>query len=290
MKLSFITDEVTQDFQEAIAFAKEQGLTGLELRSVDDCPIHTVSAETARIWRQQLDEEGLQVSNLAGSFYKSGTTREELDGELQKLEKLCILGDSLDCHTIRGFAFFREGDAPAAPEMLVPYFAEATVLLKKYGKKLILEADPSVNTPNHRSLCDLLDLLDPEYFGAVYDPGNNLFDPYREEPFPYGYETIASHLCHVHVKDAVYDEAGEPRCVAPGQGLVRYAAMLSRLKADGYDGWLSLEPHYRKDVILTEEQMKRPSGATFSAGGMEAGKESARALHSLLAELNWKPE
>ena len=36
MKLSFITDEVTQSFDEAVRFAKENGLTGLELRSVED--------------------------------------------------------------------------------------------------------------------------------------------------------------------------------------------------------------------------------------------------------------
>ena len=33
MKISFITDEVTQSFDEAVRFARQNGLAGLELRS-----------------------------------------------------------------------------------------------------------------------------------------------------------------------------------------------------------------------------------------------------------------
>lgn len=32
MKISFITDEVTQSFDEAVRFARQNGLAGLELR------------------------------------------------------------------------------------------------------------------------------------------------------------------------------------------------------------------------------------------------------------------
>jgi sugar phosphate isomerase/epimerase len=166
----------------------------------------------------------------------------------------------------------------------------AEPILEKEKKKLLLEADPSVNTTNHTQLARLLELLKPEQFGAIYDPGNDLFDPDREEPFPTGYESIRNYLVHVHVKDAVYDSAGLPVCVAPGMGNVGYERLLKQLMADHYDGWLSLEPHYRKNVVLTEKQMRLPQGAEFSFGGMEAAEESAQALMNLLNKLNWKPE
>lgn len=37
MKLSFITDEVTQDFQTVLAFAERYGFDGVELRSGGGC-------------------------------------------------------------------------------------------------------------------------------------------------------------------------------------------------------------------------------------------------------------
>ena len=70
MKISFITDEVTQSFDEAVRFARQNGLAGLELRSVEDTAIDMLPAETLRAWRRRLDAEGLTVCGLAGSFYK----------------------------------------------------------------------------------------------------------------------------------------------------------------------------------------------------------------------------
>ena len=48
MKISFITDEVTQSFDEAVRFARQNGLAGLELRSVEDTAIDMLPAETLR--------------------------------------------------------------------------------------------------------------------------------------------------------------------------------------------------------------------------------------------------
>ena len=70
MKISFITDEVTQSFDEAVRFARQNSLAGLELRSVEDTAIDMLPAETLRTWRRRLDAEGLTVCGLAGSFYK----------------------------------------------------------------------------------------------------------------------------------------------------------------------------------------------------------------------------
>lgn len=290
MKLSFITDEVTQSFEEAVCFAKENRLHGMELRSVEDMAIDEVPADMLREWKRRLDLEGLKVSNLSSSFYKCEPQKETVEKELIKLERLCAAADILDCGTIRGFAFFQKDGKLLDKEILAGWLKLAEPILQAQNKRLLLEADPSVNTTNHTQLAELLKLLDPSMFGAIYDPGNDLFDPQRERPCPDGYLAIAKYLAHVHVKDAVYGADGEPVCVAPGQGLVGYGEVLQRLYADGYDGWLSLEPHYRKNIVLTEEQMRLPQGAAFSFGGAEAAAESAAALHTLLDGIGWKAE
>lgn len=75
MKISFITDEVTQSFDEAVRFARQNGLAGLELRSVEDTAIDMLPAETLRAWRHRLDAEGLTVCGLAGSFTNARRNR-----------------------------------------------------------------------------------------------------------------------------------------------------------------------------------------------------------------------
>lgn len=281
MKLAFITDEATQDFAEAVELAKDCGLQGLELRSVNDTPIDKIPPMLLREWKRRLNDEGLAVCSLASSFYKC-RPEEGLSEELEKLSRLCDAADILGCGTIRGFAFFAPESGRAAPEELAPFFERPRKLLRQRGKRLLLEADPSVNTTNHAALAALLGLLDREAFGAIYDPGNDIYDPLGEKPFPEGYGAVCSRIFHVHVKDAVLLE-GNPFCVKPGTGLVDYRGLLGALIQDGYDGWLSLEPHYRKGSVLTEEQMRIPQGAEFSRGGKEALKESAEALKELLS-------
>ncbi len=93
MKISFITDEVTQSFDEAVRFARQNGLAGLELRSVEDTAIDMLPAETLRTWRRRLDAEGLTVCGLAGSFYKCAPEPDAVEAELAKLERLCAAAD-----------------------------------------------------------------------------------------------------------------------------------------------------------------------------------------------------
>jgi len=284
MKLSFITDEATQSFEESIDFAKRHGFSGLELRSVNDRPIDRIPYGTLRLWKEKLDENGLQVCSLAGSFYKCDNQDSAvLNQEMEKLVRLCDAADVLNCRIIRGFAFFaaRQGVCPASE--LAPFFAAPLEMVKKRGKILALEADPSVNTTNHASLAALLKLLSHPNAGAIFDPGNDLYDPLKETPYPDGYEAVKNYLVHVHIKDAVYRN-GQPECVKIGTGLVNYPALLRRLIQDGYDGWFSLETHYRKNARLTEEQMRLPQGGGFSAGGFEATAESAEALRDLLSK------
>jgi len=288
MKISFITDEFTQSLDEAIAFASENGLQGLELRSIDDRALQDFSLDEVRLWKIKLDETGLTVPNLSSSFFKCDFEKNQIAIQLQRLEKLCEIADVLECEMIRGFVFFRPQSGSPELKELDWAFTEAVQILEHYGKTLVLEADPSVNTSNHRMLAEMIKMLASDRIGAVYDAGNCLFDPLHEVPYPDGYEAVKPYLRHVHIKDAVYKN-GEPVCLAPGAGLVDFRAVLARLKADGYDGYLSLEPHYRKNLVLTEAQMRTPAGEDFSKGGKEAMQESVDALKKMLNDLCWFP-
>ena len=181
--------------------------------------------------------------------------------QLRRLEKLCDIADILACRTLRGFSFFREDTVSL--ERLAAAFEPALTILQKRDKLLLLEADPSVYTTNHRTVAELLRLLGSDHAAAVYDPGNCLFDPLGEKPFPDAYEAIRP-------------------CLAPGSGLVDFPTVLRRLRDDSYNGYVSLEPHYRATLTLTEAQMRTPSGAEFSRGGKEAMQQSANALKRML--------
>jgi len=282
IKLAFITDEATQDLQQAIVFAKENGMSGVELRSVEDTPIDRIPAEKLKTYKQWLDAAGLQVCNLASSFFKC--LPQEASGELEKLRRLCDAADILECDTIRGFVFFADEKGPEVTDEMTALFTPAVKLLKERGKQLLIEADPSVNTTNHAAVAAFLEQLNSDVVGAIYDPGNDIYDPLREIPYPDGYEAVKKWVKHIHIKDAIRNEKGEPNCVCIGTGWVDYPGLIKALYRDGYTGWMSLETHYRVGTAISEALMTRPGGAAFSEGGLGATAESAIALRKLMEE------
>ena len=93
MKISYITDEATQDLEKAITLAKENGCQGIEIRSIENQPIDLISVDKLKEWKIRLDKENLEVANSS------------VESEKEKLKRLCVAADILDCNTIRGFAF-----------------------------------------------------------------------------------------------------------------------------------------------------------------------------------------
>lgn len=91
-----------------------------------------------------------------------------------------------------------------------------------------------------------------------YDPCN--FYTVGAEGYPYAYELLKPYIVNVHMKDCVRysplvysgaaeqqklltDSASGPHLPVPvGQGAINWDGILRKLAADGYDGWLTLDP------------------------------------------------
>lgn len=108
------------------------------------------------------------------------------------------------------------------------------------------------------TLLYLVEAVDSPHFKLTFDPCN--FYIAGEEPYPYAYQLLRSHIGYVHLKDATryYELLHGPDCqykllpdsitgrflpVALGQGAVNFEGFLSSLAHDGYSGYLTVEPH-----------------------------------------------
>ncbi len=284
MKIALITDEITQDFNESLAFAIEHKLSALEFRSMDDKAIHLIDDKTLREWKEKLDENNIKTCCIAGSFYKCEPLEHLIEDELAKLERLCEQADILDTKYIRGFAFFASDSGAMSAKEIAPYFKKPIEILEKYDKVLLLEADPSVNTPTHAALAECLKEIQNERVAAIFDPGNSIYAIPPEKPYPTAYEAIKPFIKHIHIKDSIHAQS-DSYCVKVGTGEVDYENLLKAILSDGYSGYFSMETHYRHNVQLSEEQMKRPGGSDFSNGGKEATAESIEALKQIAKKI-----
>ncbi len=279
-QLAVISDEVSQDLDTVIEFAQRFRLTGIEVRSLwDKGPFDFSPADVEKI-RRKTAEAGLAVPCIGSPFFKCDIGDEAAAAaHLEGLKRCIDAALALGAPLIRGFSFWKKGNLPLAA--VAERFAPVVPLLESAGLTLVLEPDPAVNTPNGRTLAQLLGLIGSPRVAALWDPGNIIFDDAGERPYPDGYEAVKPYLRHMHLKDARRVD-GAAQAVAVGTGEVDMAGQFARLLADGYSGWVSLETHYRLARTISEESMRLPSGSGFSEGGYAASADCLAHFYRLL--------
>jgi sugar phosphate isomerase/epimerase len=280
-RTSILSDEISQDLQVAIRTALGLGFDGLEIRSVDGCPPHLLDDAALRTIRDRMDEHGLRVSAFCPPGLKcplpdGAAERAAATSVVQRaVEQAHLLGTSV----VRIFSFYRDGDTPE-PERAAELAREVLAPVEPPpGVALALETGTRSNTPTLALSARFLDLLGDDGIGILWDPGNTAFSGFDPQPFPGDFDTAAARIVHVHVKDPV----GTARYVRLGDGDLPWPAILDGLGAAGYDGWLTLETHWRTDRELTPRERDEPWGEGISDGGLEASSECMAVLTSWLA-------
>ena len=285
-RLSVITDEVSQDLETVARFAERFMLDGIEIRTLWNRSPQDLLDRADEI-KRVLKKYDLEVSAIASPFFKADIESEEdRRRHLEILENCVSLAKSLDTEIIRGFTFWRRGNLEAYLERILEEFQRPLEIIESEGVLLGIENEPSTFVGNGRELSLFLDSLGSGNVKAVWDPGNDIFDPEGETPYPDGYEYVKDRIIHIHVKDGVRKgSGGKPEYVAFGEGEVEYLGQLRALKEDGYRGFLSLETHWRPGKRLLEGLIQRPGGEEFSSLAEYASEICMRNLKRMLASL-----
>ncbi|MFL5590515.1 MAG: sugar phosphate isomerase/epimerase family protein, partial [Ktedonobacteraceae bacterium] len=117
---------------------------------------------------------------------------------------------------------------------------------------------------------DLLQSCSAPQFQAAFDPAN--FIQCEQTPYPDAYDALRPWLRYVHVKDARPDGS----VVVAGEGASHWPELLQRLRSDGYDGFLSLEPH----LAL--------AGQYQGFSGPDLFRRASQALQQMLQAMGWE--
>ena len=286
-KLSVITDEVSQDLETVAKFADRFKLDGIEIRSVWNRNPQDLINKIDEI-KKILKKYELKVSAIASPFFKADIASEnEYQKHLDILKNCINLAKSLDTNIIRGFTFWRKNHLDEHYlEKIIEKFQKPLEIIESEDVMLGIENEPSTFVGNGRELALFLDRLGSKNVKAIWDPGNNIWDPSGETPYPDGYQYVKDKIIHVHIKDGVRKGAGgKPECVAFGEGEIDYLGQLRALKENGYRDYLSLETHWRPGKQLSEDLISKPGGTEFSQLGEYASEICMRNLQKMLASL-----
>ncbi|GGG06639.1 sugar phosphate isomerase/epimerase family protein [Paenibacillus abyssi] len=264
MKLSIFTVSTPDLTPEALAqAAKAAGFHGIEWR-YKEVP-EEAKNEAPSFWRNNLcsispfggeaELERFKQITAESGLQTVSVTPYLTSGDLEATESVLQAARYMNASMIRlGIpAYNRSRHFNELFEQSRAYLREAAALCKQYGIKGVIETHHHTIAPSASSAYRLVEGLDPEAVGVLYDPGNMVHEGYENHRM--GLELLGPYLAHVHVKNAgwfqSHDSKGEGTATSPVEwvsqwaglqaGIVQWKPFISDLRSVGYTGYLGLE-------------------------------------------------
>jgi sugar phosphate isomerase/epimerase len=254
--LGIITDELSQNLDEALAFISSYKLQWCELREVwGQNVIGLAQADLDRA-KDLLEQHNVRVSGIASPIFKwnvpsmptkdglgrdFATAYTENDAE-RLLETVFDMAHFFGTHHVRIFSYWRLAEPEKAFALVCDRLGEAAELAAKNDITLLLENEHACNIGTGAELGRLLREVNAPNLRGIWDPGNSFV--LDETPYPGGYEHVRGLFPHMHVKDA--RKNGALQWVPVGSGSIDYRGQFEALHREDYNGTISLETHYRR--------------------------------------------
>jgi len=271
MKISVIADEVSGDLETALELIRSWGADAVELRRAGDRRYPDVSDYWKRRVPEFVREYGLPVAAISPGLFKiaypgaPGPFHFHRGQDIEQFERETAAEQLLEFHmntllpasieaaqqlgTEKIICFdFEWSGRPPTEVVQVMRHAAATVAAA--GLMLAIEVDLHTSRPT----AELVRMVNHPALQINWDPAN-AYRAGEDVPFPDGYANVREFVRHVHFKDAKTDEHGNR--VWALDGVIDWPGQMRQLMADGFDGYISVEPHLRPNIEACTRTLAR---------------------------------
>jgi len=237
--LSGFSDEISPDFGAQCALVAKLELQYLEFRSAWDTNVLDLDTDQLNEAQRILGAHRLKVSSIGSPIGKIFID-EDFEPHLARMQHAADVARFFEAPFIRIFSFFmRDGSNPDdhRDEVLRRMSALASVA-EDAGVVLLHENEKDIYGDIPRRCLDIVESVGSEHLKVAWDAAN--FVQVGVRPYTEAYAMLRPHLAYVQIKDARLD-TGE--VVTSGEGDGELVETIRALRADGFDGFFSLEPH-----------------------------------------------
>lgn len=248
--LSAFGDEMADNLKAQLDILEKFNVKYIEVREVNGKNIVEHSLEEVREVKKILDSRNFKVSSIGSPVGKVNIT-DEFKPHLKLFRHTLDIAEILESNYIRMFSFFipkKENPEKYREEVLDRWYQFVKLA---EGRKIILlhENEKEIYGDIPERCLDILKAMDSYYVKAVFDPAN--FVQCDVETYPHAFNLLKDYIEYLHIKDALYKDHS---VVPVGYGDGRVKKILEELYKEGFEGFLSIEPHLEN--ISGEEKFR----------------------------------
>jgi sugar phosphate isomerase/epimerase len=241
VKVSAFADEIGPDPKLQLDTLEKCGIRYIEFRGAWDTNVMKLSDAQCRELKKMFDDRGFGVACIASPIGKVKID-DDYNRHFDDFKHAVDLAEFFECGYIRIFSYY-----PPAGESIADYRGEVVRRLRQKcdyvanrSVKLVLENESGIFGDVPERCLYLLSLLPPDRIMGAFDPANFVHTGVKDV-----YETcwlaLRPYVGYFHMKDMKYGMGD--KAVPLGQGDGQIEQILRDAAADGYDGFLALEPH-----------------------------------------------
>lgn len=273
-KLSGFADEISSEVKIQFEVFNKLGISYFEPRGINGKNISLLNDEEIKDLKCMMAKHNIKASSIGSPVGKMKIS-DDFTEHFEMYKHIVKIAKELDTRYIRMFSFYNEGKEWTEDEV-----KEVKARLKKlieYAKEndviLLHENEKGLYGESVERVLSLMQELSCDNFRAVFDPAN--FVQVQENTLE-AYKTLKPYVEYLHIKDARMEDGF---IVPAGAGDAQIEEVVRELIKDGYDGFLSLEPHLGTfeglaDLELDDKMLSLPKAGedTFTLAYNELGK------------------
>ena len=291
MYLTGFADEASQNLDEQIKATKELGWNAIESRNIGGKNIHDLPEEEFEKVVEKLESANIHI-NCFGSAIANWAKdiNDSFDITLAEVERAIPRMKRLGTKLIRIMSYARCDAAEQHASERFKRLTEIVSMFKENGLQPVHENCMNYGGMSWKHSLELMENVPG--LKLIYDTGNS---PFMKDYAKGGdvwqnswefYSNVKQHIAYIHIKDSMNPKPGEKEeYTMPGEGQGYVKEIIADLKADGYDGGISIEPHLAA-VFHNPAAMNTPGDKSYELY-VEYGQKLMRLLENI--DYKWEP-
>lgn len=242
IQFGIVSDEISQDFGEAVEYGLQWGIRIFELRCLRSGRVPAVDPAELRKVVELVERHRVEITAVSPGIFKHPfSNKAALEKELSEvLPKTVEMAQRLGAGLIIVFGFERsKEDQPELYGEAVNLLRRAAAVAEEAGMRLAIENEPGFWCDTGKNTARMIGDVGSKALGANWDPCNGYGTD--ERPYPDGYEAIKEVITNVHVKDT--QEGALIKCVPVGEGAIDWKGQLRAIVHDRIVRHVTIETH-----------------------------------------------